>query len=402
MKKLNYIFLLSLTITAYYNAQISAASAIQLGINKQINCNLNLALILAAQSGNEDVLKNVLQSSGLLLSNINLALMIAARYAHENIIKILLEVPGININAQDAYGRTALMEAARHNDHENIVKLLLTVPGINLNLVDRRGNTALMWAVIDGTEDMLQLLLQDSTLNINMQDHDGNSALINAAIIGYAEMVRMLLSTPHISINARDREGKTALIRALENQNLISAQLIKTKLNDLSDQAFEAINNNDLRTLESIARQIGVDIFDRHANTLLHAACDKKAPEIVLFLLQNADDPRELLAQKNNAGLIPFDLMNPHSDLFEYFMYLAYGQEPTQQINAETQEKEIESTKRKRDLSSPEVSERLCGHCKKLRCVNRCSGCRSIYYCSPECQKANWKVHKTQCASPAS
>lgn len=26
-----------------------------------------------------------------------------------------------------------------------------------------------------------------------------------------------------------------------------------------------------------------------------------------------------------------------------------------------------------------------------------CSGCKEVFYCSPECQKANWKAHKPEC-----
>jgi hypothetical protein len=26
-----------------------------------------------------------------------------------------------------------------------------------------------------------------------------------------------------------------------------------------------------------------------------------------------------------------------------------------------------------------------------------CSGCRSVFYCSPECQRADWKGHKPAC-----
>ena len=29
-----------------------------------------------------------------------------------------------------------------------------------------------------------------------------------------------------------------------------------------------------------------------------------------------------------------------------------------------------------------------------------CKRCRLAWYCSPECQKANWKVHKPQCRAP--
>ena len=27
----------------------------------------------------------------------------------------------------------------------------------------------------------------------------------------------------------------------------------------------------------------------------------------------------------------------------------------------------------------------------------KCSGCMSTFYCSPECQKSNWKKHKAEC-----
>ncbi|KAJ7145820.1 hypothetical protein C8R44DRAFT_755959 [Mycena epipterygia] len=38
-----------------------------------------------------------------------------------------------------------------------------------------------------------------------------------------------------------------------------------------------------------------------------------------------------------------------------------------------------------------------CGECKKDAKKTMCSGCRAIYYCSPECAKANWPKHKADC-----
>ncbi|KAM3139596.1 hypothetical protein pb186bvf_008241 [Paramecium bursaria] len=35
--------------------------------------------------------------------------------------------------------------------------------------------------------------------------------------------------------------------------------------------------------------------------------------------------------------------------------------------------------------------------CGKNENLSRCSGCKSIYYCSPECQKQDWKSHKIRC-----
>lgn len=41
----------------------------------------------------------------------------------------------------------------------------------------------------------------------------------------------------------------------------------------------------------------------------------------------------------------------------------------------------------------------MCHKCAALdkRKVQKCSGCKSTYYCSKECQRADWSTHKSQC-----
>lgn len=38
-----------------------------------------------------------------------------------------------------------------------------------------------------------------------------------------------------------------------------------------------------------------------------------------------------------------------------------------------------------------------CVVCKKGDCKGRCSKCRVVFYCSTECQKMGWKIHKKHC-----
>lgn len=40
---------------------------------------------------------------------------------------------------------------------------------------------------------------------------------------------------------------------------------------------------------------------------------------------------------------------------------------------------------------------RRCANCGAVTGVKRCSGCLEIYYCSTECQKFHWTIHKVQC-----
>jgi hypothetical protein len=48
--------------------------------------------------------------------------------------------------------------------------------------------------------------------------------------------------------------------------------------------------------------------------------------------------------------------------------------------------------------------QRVCAHCLVFRLgteqMRRCP-CHQVYYCSPACQRANWKVHRLMCASAA-
>jgi hypothetical protein len=41
---------------------------------------------------------------------------------------------------------------------------------------------------------------------------------------------------------------------------------------------------------------------------------------------------------------------------------------------------------------------RVCGSCSKgSERMKKCSGCRTVWYCSSECQNADWKRHKADC-----
>ena len=39
-----------------------------------------------------------------------------------------------------------------------------------------------------------------------------------------------------------------------------------------------------------------------------------------------------------------------------------------------------------------------CGNSCGQQGTKRCSKCQTVYYCSKECQKAHWKIHKKGCS----
>eukprot|EP01041_Mallomonas_annulata_P008486 gene8486-17491_t len=60
----------------------------------------------------------------------------------------------------------------------------------------------------------------------------------------------------------------------------------------------------------------------------------------------------------------------------------------------------VSPSKTKTQHLSPQVIlSTNCAHCNKDDCSLRCSGCKTISYCSADCQKQHWKVHKMTCKS---
>lgn len=48
------------------------------------------------------------------------------------------------------------------------------------------------------------------------------------------------------------------------------------------------------------------------------------------------------------------------------------------------------------------MEERVCGRCNDhSKTLKRCGRCKSIWYCSPECQRLDWKTHKEVCVPPS-
>lgn len=43
------------------------------------------------------------------------------------------------------------------------------------------------------------------------------------------------------------------------------------------------------------------------------------------------------------------------------------------------------------------VAYQMCANCGKTDSLKSCSSCKKTYYCSKECQKKDWKAHKSSC-----
>lgn len=334
---------------------------------------------------------------------------------HEgNIAQIKNLITRVDVNIKDKYGWPALMYAAAKKDNINIAHILLQTPDININIQDNNGWTPLIRAACYGFEDTVRILIADPAININMSNKIGDTALIWAAAAGYTDIVKLLLTMPNVQLNIKNKERKNALAIALAKTDTGIIDLIIQKIEQMAlankSKLFDAIKNNDIDTIKSLTIQIDASIFnmiDAHGNTPLHYAFNCNNMPIAVFVLQQVEDPQELINRLNNSGQFPLEIINPTSPLFKLCMELAYTPKTIASLFYDfmehaakflTEDRTIKHYRKMQwDRSQPLQSLPSCANCSKINCTLRCSACGIIYYCSTKCQKIDWDKHKSLC-----
>ena len=143
------------------------------------------------------------------------------------------------------------------------VKMLLKHPGIDVNAKDNDGYTALYWASQNGRTEIVAMLL-DAGADVNAKDNNGWTALIRASQKGHTEIVSMLLEKG-ADVNAKNNNGWTALTKAIWNEH---PEIVGMLLENGAD--------------------VNVTVYDGW--TALVLAIEKRDTEIVAMLLENGAD----------------------------------------------------------------------------------------------------------------
>jgi len=132
---------------------------------------------------------------------------------------------GIDINAFDEKGRTALMRAAEYQRTE-VVTLLLE-KGADVEFIgERHQRTALMEAAGAGNCVIIKQLAQKGA-DINAKDYESNTPLHFACMYGHVEAVRLLIelgAKPDVQASGL---GRTPMKIAETNGHLEIVQMLK-------------------------------------------------------------------------------------------------------------------------------------------------------------------------------
>jgi ankyrin repeat protein/subtilisin family serine protease/outer membrane protein OmpA-like peptidoglycan-associated protein len=183
------------------------------------------ALLEASRSGNAEVAKAILEKT----ADVNhqdqegrTALMEAAwsRFARKgnvDVVKVLVQNPKIDVNLKDKNGTTALIAAARGGDPNIVNAILQSKHKVELNSQDAAGRTALMEAISSpqvaktGNADIVKVLIRyHPKPDLDLQDRDGKTALIEAVSYGELEAVRALVAAG-AKLDIADNNKDTAL-----------------------------------------------------------------------------------------------------------------------------------------------------------------------------------------------
>jgi ankyrin repeat protein len=117
------------------------------------------------------------------------ALQLASYDGHTDVVEKLLD-NGPVVDHLDEAGRTALMYAASGSNHET-VRVLLEA-GADPDIVDKvEGFTALMFAAAEGQLEVVQTLL-DHGADVTLRDGDGDTALDFASQNGHGDVIQLL------------------------------------------------------------------------------------------------------------------------------------------------------------------------------------------------------------------
>lgn len=215
---------------------------------------------------------------------------------------------GFDLNSADDRGRTAILEAARHEDGK-ILALLLKA-GASPNVADKNGRTPLCEAAGGGVVRNVQALLAGKADPAAPCGFDKVTALHEASWKGSVPIVQALIAAG-APLEARQRSQETPIFYAIKNDTgaalptLIAAGADVNARSNSDTPLHDAVNGRKPALVTALV-QAGAQVDARNirGETPLFEAARNNSVDILDLLLAAGADP----AAKDRTGQTPVQM----------------------------------------------------------------------------------------------
>ena len=181
----------------------------------------------------------------------------AAMQGDKTAIRALLQQKGVDVNAPQADGATAIQWAAYRNDLE--MADLLIAARANVKVANHDGVTPLWLAAENGAPPMIEKLLAAGA-DANERLPNGETPLMMAARNGNVAALRVLLdhkADPNLKENLR---GTTALMWAVEQSHPDAVKLLVERGADFKAATDPDTRNSRLNIAPTVAQRAAQDV----------------------------------------------------------------------------------------------------------------------------------------------
>lgn len=169
------------------------------------------ALSLAAENGHLATVSVLIQGGARVDQVVNqglTALQRAVSGRHLDVARFLIQ-HGADVQTRRIGGRTLLMDAAdafysNRESHAAGIVMTLLARGIDINARDSRGYTALMLAAQEGQEAIVQILLRNGA-DVEVRGEDGKSAIDLARDRKHSKIVDRLVRESAVAASAQSQ-----------------------------------------------------------------------------------------------------------------------------------------------------------------------------------------------------
>ena len=294
----------------------------------------------------------------------------AHRDAHAMVVDLL--TAGADANAGDDHGVTPLSLASL-NGNRFVVDALLAA-GADPNAARTSGETPLMTAARVGSLEVVRSLIAAGADPNAREATLGQTALMLAVAENHTPVARLLLETG-AAASARSTNRFTPLLFAAQQGNVEAADLLLSAGADVDESAPDGIGGNTnarsryVPDTDAAALLVAIDSghaelarfllargadpdHDGAGRTALHAAVQRKMPEVVAALLEHGADPNPRMTKRlpfvsrritqnngmtpSNIGATPFFLAASYNDLESMKILVEGGADPMLRADDET------------------------------------------------------------------